>query len=122
MSFAIKMVTYQEELKLLTEKINARKSRNKVLDDFKACAHAQKNDAVNAKAKPEAEVKAKSEAEAKAKADDKAHVQARAERNYAKAEAKRIQMARIARLKLITKELKQRNSKKKELDDFKGKS
>ena len=61
MSVAIKMVTYQEELKLLTEKINAMKSQNKVLDDFKACAHAQKNDAAEAKAKAEAEAKAKAE-------------------------------------------------------------
>ena len=37
-----------------------------------------------------------------------------------KAEAKRIQMARIARLKWITKELRRKNSKKKELDGFKG--
>ena len=40
----------------------------------------------------------------------------------AKAKAKRIQMARIARLKLITKELERRKSEKKELDDFKGQS
>ena len=40
----------------------------------------------------------------------------------AKAKAKRIQMARMARLKLITKELERRKSEKKELDDFKGQS
>ena len=163
MSVAIKMVTYEEELKLLTEKVNAMKSQNKVLDD-------QKNDAANVKA----ESKAKADAKARAQANnqeffDLPHKCKQCGAQYtseselenhlilriwcclkcnrtfkykeswthhmqkalhvdvftdaeAKAEAKRIQMARIARLKLITKELKRRKSKKKELDDFKGQS
>ena len=97
MSFAIKMVTYQEELKLLTEKINARKAKADAL----ACAQAraERNDAARAEAK----------AKAVHKTDTNVDVLNDAK---AKAKAKRIQMARIARLKLIAK------GEKKGLHDF----
>ena len=112
MSVAIKMVTYEEELKLLKEKINARK--------------------------------AKAEAKAKAKSDTKAHAQANkdelklqnlAEKDlgawycrwckrkfkYKERWTHHMQEARIARINLIDKEIKRRESRK-ELDDFKGKA
>ena len=107
MSVAIKMVTYEEELKLLKEKINARKAKADAM--ARAQARAERNDAARAEAK----------AKAVRKTDTNIDVLNDAK---AKAKAKRIQMARIARLKLITKELKRRKSKKKELDDFKGQS
>ena len=103
MSFAIKMVTYQEELKLLTEKINARKAKADAM--ARAQARAERNDAARAEAK----------AKAVRKTDTNVDVLNDAK---AKAKAKRIQMARIARLKLIAKEFKRRKSEKKELDDF----
>ena len=103
MSFAIKMVTYQEELKLLTEKINARKAKADAM--ARAQARAERNDAARAEAK----------AKAVRKTDTNVDVLNDAK---AKAKAKRIQMARIARLKLIAKQFERRKSEKKELDDF----
>ena len=105
MSFAIKMVTYQEELKLLTEKINARKAKADAMAH--AQARAQRNDAAKAKAEAKAKAVRKTDTNIDVLNDAKA-----------KAKAKRIQMARIARLKLIAKQFERRKSEKKELDDF----
>ena len=105
------MVTYQEELKLLTEKNNARKAM------LEAEAKAKADAIARAQARAERNNAAKGEAKAKAvpKTDTNVDVLNDAK---AKAKAKRIQMARIARLKLIAKEFERRKGEKKELDDF----
>ena len=147
MSVAIKMVTYEEELKLLKEKINARKAKAeakaKAKSDTKAHAQANK-DELKLQNLAEKELgKAmvlpqegkyvriwcclKCKRTFKYKESWTHHMQEALHVDVftdgkSKAEAERIQMARIARLKLITKELKRRKSKKKELDDFKGQS
>ena len=81
MSVAIKMDTIQEEMKLLTEKINARKAKAAKADAIaRAQARAERDDAARAErddaARAEAKAKAKAEAKAKAKSDTKAHAQA----------------------------------------------
>ena len=96
MSVAIKMaqaqlITYKDELTLISEKIEAMKRRKKVLDDFKACAHAraQKNDAAKAvdvftDANAEAKAKAKAKRKAKRKAKKIAKAIVRAARKLSK--------------------------------------